>query len=220
MSRATQRVEVAAQNMANATTPGYKARQDFSQFVTPEQGTPSAPRNAMGVDFTLGKLRTTENPLDLAISGGGFFVVRSADGEFYTRNGQFKRDADGRLVTPEGMALQSSEGDLTLSSASVSILADGTVVDGETPVGRLSIVDFRDVHALRAVGAGLFTAPDGEAVDVANPQVRQGMLETSNVSTATEMLSVMAGLRSAESGARVVQIYDDLMARALTSFGQ
>ena len=223
ISRAQERVEVSAQNMANMTTPGYKARRQFSVLIAPEQVDRAAmPGNQIGpsVDFSVGKLRPTGNPLDLAISGAGFFAVRSSDTVFYTRDGQFSRDADGRFVTSEGMVLQAGGGDLAVAGPNVKVLADGTVLDGEQPVAQLTIVDFADVHSLRSAGAGLFAAPDGMAREIASPQVHQGMLEASNVSTADEMLTIMAALRSAESGQKVVQIYDDLMGRAVTAFGQ
>lgn len=224
ISRATQRVEISAQNMANMTTPGYKARHQFSTLIiAPQNNQPISfvdQQNQQAIDFTNGKLTNTGNPFDLAISGSGFFVVQSAGGTFFTRNGQFSRDADGHLVTPDGMILQSATGDVTVGGSDVKILSDGTVLDGGQPAARLAIADFADPHTLQPAGAGLFAAPAGAARDVASPQIRQGMLETSNVSTADEMLSVMAALRSAETGQRVVQVYDDLMGRALTAFGQ
>lgn len=216
------RVETAAQNLANATTPGFKARLQFPTLVAgdPGESVVNAPRGDSAIDFTNGQLRNTGNPFDLAISGSGFFVVRSRDGVFYTRNGQFGVDADGRLVTPDGLSLQSSAGDVVVSRNDPKVLADGTVLDGQQPAGRLAIVDFSDPRVLRAAGAGLFSASGETPRDVAVPQVRQGMLETSNVSTADEMLTIMTALQSAQSGAKMVQVYDDLLGRAVTAFGQ
>jgi len=93
------------------------------------------------------------------------------------------------------------------------------VLDGDTPVGRLAVVSFADTSVLRPIGAGLFSAPEDAAQPV-SAELHQGMLETSNVSTADEMVSIMAALRSAQSGQRVVQVYDDLMGRAVSAFGQ
>jgi len=225
IAQATQRVELAAQNMANMTTAGYKSHRQFQglidsaqlEFAAAQQASRS---NGMSVDFTAGKLQQTGNPLDLAISGDGFFTVRTDTGLFYTRSGQFSRDADGRLVTPDGAVLQSASGDVRLEGGDVSILADGTVQQSGQPVSQLAIATFDDLQLLQPAGSGLFAAPVGAARDVAGPQVRQGMLEASNVTTANEMISMMAGLRSAETGQRVVQVYDDLMGRALTTFGQ
>lgn len=195
----------------------------FSELVAGPQNElsgNSAERGASFVDFTAGKMQNTGNSLDLALSGRGFFIVRSGDVTQYTRAGAFSRDADGHLVTPGGAVLQANGGDLTVGMGPLNILADGTILQDGQPADRLAIADFADPHVLQPSGAGTFTAPDGAAREAASPQIRQGVLETSNVSTADEMLSVMSALRSAEAGQRAVQVYDDLMGRAITAFGQ
>jgi flagellar basal-body rod protein FlgG len=225
IAQATRRVELAAQNMANMTTAGYKARGQFQSLINSDElGHAGSHRGSLpgdlSVDFTAGKLQHTGNPFDLAISGAGFFVVRTDAGLLYTRAGQFSRDSEGRLVSPDGGILQSTSGDMRVESGNVSVLADGTFLQTGQPVGQLAIAGFDDPRILRPTGAGLFSAPSGAGRDVTSPQIHQGMLEASNVTTASEMISMMAGLRSAEAGQRVVQVYDDLMGRALTSFGQ
>jgi flagellar basal-body rod protein FlgF len=222
LSRAFERAEVSAQNLSNLTTPGYKAVRWFGDTVS-ESSAGSATahnRTASQTDFTPGQLQNTGAPFDLAISGSGFFVVRSDQQTFYTRDGQFSRGADGKLVTAGGLALQSSSGgDVVVSQNNPQILSDGTVLESGQPVARIGVVDFSDPGALQPQGSGLFTAAQSDETD-ANAQIHQGMLETSNVSTANEMISIMAALRSAESGQKVVQVYDDLMAQAINAFGQ
>ncbi len=209
--------------MTNMTTPGYKSRSDFSGLISVygeiDKTNMVNSANAASIDFAPGKMQTTGNPFDFAISGSGFFSVRSGDSTLYTRSGQFHRDADGRLLTPEGLVLQGIGGDVVVAEGDISLLADGTLLQAGQPVARLAIADFSDLQALRPTGAGMFAAAAGVARDAASPQIRQGMLEASNVSASGEMLSMMAALRSAESGARVVQVYDDLMGRAVTVFG-
>jgi flagellar basal-body rod protein FlgG len=218
LSRAEQRVEVAAQNLTNATVPGYRARSIFPSLLDTVNPTSDEP-GMTSVDFTNGPLRNTGNPLDLAISGSGFFVVRSNAATYYTRDGQFQRDTDGRIVTAEGYALQCQSGDAVVKNGDPKIIPDGTVLDGDEPVGRLLIVNFANPQSLRPAGAGVFSADDRQAAP-ASPEIREGMLEGSNVSTAGEMISIMAGLRSAQSGQQLIQFYDDLMGRALVAFGQ
>ncbi len=162
----------------------------------------------------------TGNPLDFALQGRGFFVVRTGDATYYTRDGQFRRDADGRLTTADGASVQGANGDVSVGAGAVSVLADGTIMQDGQPLGRLAVADFADTSVLRPAGGGLFAAPSGAASDLSSPQIRQGMLEASNVSTADEMVSMMAALRSAEAGQRIAQVYDDLMGRAVTAFGQ
>ena len=151
LSRAEQRVEVSAQNIANMTTPGYKARRAFSNVLAASRAGQIGQQNVSAesvslTDFTAGKMTNTGNPLDLAISGSGFFVVRSDNAIFYTRDGQFSRNAEGRLVTSGGLVLQSVTGDITVGGADVTILSDGTVLEARQSVARLSIADERRVQ--------------------------------------------------------------------------
>ena len=219
LARAFQRTEVAAQNMSNMTTPGYKASRWFP-FAAIVVNDGSQPNSENMINFAQGQLQNTGNPLDLALSGTGFFVVRSDDETYYTRDGQFVRGSDGRIETSGGLALQAaSGGDITVTSASPQILADGTVLDNGQPVARIGTAGFSDLNTLKTAGGGLFTAASADSED-GDAQIHQGMLETSNVSTADEMITIMGALRSAESGQKIIQVYDDLMGRALNAFGQ
>jgi len=222
LSRSAQRVELCAQNLSNITTPGYKARSSFDALIASganaAQSDPAA--HAMGVDFSGGTLKNTGNPYDMGISGTGFFVVRDADNAtFYTRDGQFSRNADGKLVTADGKILQSLSGDLVVGPGEPKVLVDGTVLSGDEPAGRIAVVNFAADDKLVPSGGNMFVCDAGRAKP-AVAQVKQGMLEASNVSTAVEMISMMAALRGAGSGQRVVQLYDDLMGRAVTAFSQ
>ena len=225
IAQATQRVELASQNITNTLTAGYKARRQFLPLVALLQDAAAAPQagqpmGQMSADFTAGKLQNTGNPFDLAISGDGFFVVESGGRTLYTRGGQFHRADDGKLLTPDGGVLQSLSGDVVIDGNDFTVLADGTVQQAGQPVTQIAVADFEDKGGLKPAGAGLFAAPPGMARSVAAPQIRQGMIETSNVSSSDEMTAMMAALRSAETGQRVIQVYDDLMGRALNTFGQ
>jgi flagellar basal-body rod protein FlgF len=163
----------------------------------------------------------TGNPLDLAISGAGFFQLRAGSEIVYSRQGQFRLAADGTVVTPQGHVLQQAGGgDLVLERAAVEILEDGTVLDGDRPVARIALFAVAEGGVAEALGGSLFGIAENVAEEVAAPQLRQGMIEASNVSLGDEMVAMMAVLRQAESGARLVQVYDDLIGRAITTFGQ
>lgn len=225
LSHAERRVEVSAQNLANLTTPGYKRRVSFSELVKAEPAVQNhqnqMPTLSASFDFSSGKQVETGNPGNIAIGGDGFFVVRSGDRLSYTRQGQFERDQEGRLVTPQGLALQArGGGDVVLKSGDFQIVADGTVLQEGEPVARIAIVDFEDRRILFAGEGGTFEAAESDAIDVETPSVRQGVVEASNVSTGDEMVSIMESLRRAESAQRLVNVYDDLMGRALSVFGQ
>lgn len=218
MSGAERRLEIAAQNVANVSTPGYKRLVAFAQLVRTGTRDPAAlPQMQARVDDTQGKLTATGNPFDLAIGGPGYFAMRADDTILYARQGQFRRDADGTVVNELGHVLQQSGGvDLIVDAGKVEIRDDGTVVQNDRPVGRIAVF-------LPSPGA---SAPDlngrseGSMEEALAPLLRSGMVESSNVSTADEMTSVMSATRQAESGARLAQLYDELMGRALTSFGQ
>ena len=218
LARAEQRAEVAAQNITNASTPGYRRRVSFSELVAARQG---EQRIATAADFTAGQLSQTGAATDLAIAGEGFFAVRSEDNVFYTRQGQFRRDADGRLVTLQGLALQSADGgDIQVGDAPFEVAADGTVTRAGVPLARIALVDFDERGALVAAEGGAFAAGDAVPHAVEAPAIRQGMLESSNVNTGDEMVAMMEAVRRAETGQRLVTTYDDLMGRALNLFGQ
>lgn len=222
LSRAERRAEVAAQNITNASTSGYRRRIDFEQTLA--AGGPTfaqTPDSRDALDFTAGQLATTGNLTDLGIAGDGFFAVRSDDETLYTRQGQFRRDDTGRLVTGEGLALQTLEGgDLIVGDGDFQVSADGVVTRGGEAIGRIALYDFSDRKALSTQRAGTFAAGTAEAVRVEQPGIRQGMLEGSNVNTGDEMVAMMEAVRRAETGQRLVNTYDDLMGRALNLFGQ
>jgi flagellar basal-body rod protein FlgF len=232
LSRVERRVEVAGQNISNVTTPGYKRAVSFETMVgAPDAGfTGSDSGVSLGariaaqvaIDSAAGQLQVTDNPDNLAISGTGFFSVRAQGGAVqYTRHGQFQRTEAGHLVNAEGAVLQQSGGgDLVLKSGNYTVVADGTVLQAGEAIGRIGIVDIADKAALTYAENGLYTAPEGMVSVMENASVIQGSLEASNVSLGTEMMTVMAALREAQTGQRLMMVYDELMGRAITTFGQ
>lgn len=200
------------------STPGFKRQLRSADTAV---ATFDAALTRVRVDMTSGKFTQTGRPLDLAINGDGFFQLRAGDRMIYSRQGDFSLDAEGHVVTPQGYVLQQAGGgDLTLDSAAVTISADGNVLDGDRPVGRVGV--FRPAAAgdVVAIDGSVFSIADGAAQAMDAPSLRQGALEASNVSLGDEMVGMMAALRGAETGARLVQVYDDLMGKAITTFGQ
>jgi flagellar basal body rod protein FlgG len=223
LARAERRAEIAAQNITNASTPGYRRRVGFDETLRPggDGGGGPARAGAVATDFRAGQLTETGAKTDLAIAGDGFFAVRGEDRVFYTRHGQFRRDGEGRLVTGEGLALQSSEGgDLIVGDGDFAVAADGVVTRDGAPVARVALFDFAERGALASGAGGAFLAGEAEPVPVSAPAIRQGMLESSNVNMGDEMVAMMEAVRRAETGQRLVTTYDDLMGRALNLFGQ
>ena len=219
MSAASRKTEIAAINIANVSTPGFK------RIMRPPAADPTAgftgALSRIRADLSSGKTIETGRRLDLAINGTGFFRLRVGDRILYSRQGGFSRAADGTLVTPQGYALQQAGGgDLVATGQDVTIQADGTVVDGDRPIGRIAAYQpSGDTSALPLDGS-LFDVTDGGADEVATTSLRPGALEASNVSLGDEMISTMAAMRDAETGAKLVQVYDDLMGKAIQTFGQ
>ncbi|MFA5503367.1 MAG: flagellar hook basal-body protein [Bacilli bacterium] len=222
IGQATQRVEASAQNVANASTAGYKRRVPFEAALEaggPNSGVRSSA--ALTYDFAPGKLVETSNPYDLAILREGFFVTRDDDRPVYTRQGQFQRTADGRLATSAGQVLQSDAGrDLVIESSDFTVDPQGVVLVGGEPVDRIAVATFEDLGQLAPAESEGFLAAEGTARPSAHAAIRQGAFEASNVASGEEMVAMMEALRRAETGQRLVQVYDDLMARAITQFGQ
>jgi flagellar basal-body rod protein FlgF len=203
LSSRMESLEMLANNVANAATGGYKCDREFySLYVAPEAD--SSPTATMPViekpwtDFSQGLLRSTGNPLDLAISGKGFFAVNGPSGPLYTRDGSFRLASNGQLVTADGYAVRSTSGNsLTFAgTGSIQIAPDGTVTQDGAVTGQLQIADFTSTAGLVKHGSNYFQASDPSVAPSAAPgtSVEQGQLEASNAGSsesAVRLISVM-----------------------------
>jgi flagellar basal-body rod protein FlgF len=215
----TQALELVANNLANLGTSGYRGQQATFRSLMAGGGRAAwnpvnAAVNDFGVlggsrvDLTSGSLTATGNPLDLAIAGGGFFVVQSTDGPAYTRNGGFHVTSTGQLVTAQGEAVLGQQGPITLPSGAVAVSSDGTVsVDGNV-VEQLQLAEFSPNTNLHAVGNSLYAAPAGSALPPASSSVKQGMLEDSNVSPVESVVQLITLQRNAEMMQRAITLFD------------
>lgn len=224
------RQEVITNNLANAGTSGFKrdrlfvqqldrARAGDTQSVADWQ-TP----NLLGVqiDFSAGPMDRTGNPYDLALAGDGFFVVSTPDGERYTRNGHFNLSDQGVLTTADGNPVMGEGGEIRLPADDATVSSDGSIsVDGRT-VGKLRIARFADPNVLVRAGSSLFavgTAGVGPE-DMENPAVQQGVLESSNVNTIEEMVSMITTFRFYEADQKAVQMQDSAQGRVVNELGR
>jgi flagellar basal-body rod protein FlgF len=213
-NRATQ---VLAHNLANADTPGFRALRPVFAEVLQRQD-PGAPPGGRQVAFVqdratwremdLGAMQVTGNPLDVAITGEGFFAVETPRGERYTRAGRFSLGEGGRIVDMEGNPVLNAEGApiaLAPNDTRIEILGDGTVRSENGALGRLRVVRFDDVQALRAEGDRLFEAAGADPVAIDRPALRQGVLEGSNVRPILEMTRLTAELREFQFAAQFAE---------------
>lgn len=230
-------------NLANVNTTGFKRDravfQDLLYQIERQPGgmntqnseLPSGLQLGTGVrvvgttkQFTQGNLQVTEQPLDLAVNGRGFFQVQMPDGEIsYTRDGQFQINSDGDMVTPDGYLL---EPNITIpeNATSVTIGKDGTVsavIENQAdPVnlGEIPLVDFINPQGLQAMGGNLFreTAAsgdpqEGEAGIGGLGTIEQGMTEASNVEVVEELVNMITTQRAYEMNSKVVSASDQML---------
>jgi flagellar basal-body rod protein FlgF/flagellar basal-body rod protein FlgG len=212
----TQALDTIANNLANASTPGFRAQHNvFSATLAAASGSSfNQAVNNYGVlsgtamDRSQGALEKTGNDLDLAIQGSGFFVVQTANGPMYTRNGSFQVSSNGQLVTATGDAVMGEKGIISMLPGPVSISPDGTISSNGAVAGKLKLVDFAPGTALANAGGNYYSAPAKAATAAVGSTVQQGSLENSNVNPVSSMVELIAAQRSAE-----------MMQRAVTLFG-
>jgi flagellar basal-body rod protein FlgG len=214
------RLNVISQNLANAGTTGYKKEvvvaRPFVDYLQQNVAV-SMPALSSTIDPRQGSLTQTASALDVAIEGGGFFELAGAEGPLYTRQGSFRLDGRGRLVTPAGIPVMGAGGEITLGGTQPSIDRQGRIFEGERFAAQLKIVSFADPARLTPLGGGLYAAPaQGAGEPSTEPlQVRQGFLESSNVVTLPEMVRMLELTRRFESASRIAQGYDGMLGAAM-----
>lgn len=216
------RLSAISHNLANVTTPGFKRDVVVAQngFDRALGLMPLAPGNSHIVsDHRHASLRATGNALDVALEGDGFFELLGPTGPLFTRQGDFRLDTVGRLVSSTGLAVQGSAGEILLTSSQPRIERDGRIYDGDKPLGQLRVVDFDDPRTLLKVGSGLYATADGSPVEKAEARVRQGHLENSNVTSTNEMVGLIETMRHFESNQKIIQSYDEMLERAIRTLG-
>lgn len=222
----TERLRVLSHNVANISTVGYK-RQIAVQGAFMDamvSAIASQPTMSTQTDLGAGKLRSTTNPLDVALSDRDFLMVRTASGaSALTRGGALQIDAGGRLVTSSGLPVQGTNGDLLVPAGSLSIRINGVgqLLADDKVVGSLGLTNVAKDALLEALGDGLFRVPDvAHATSVQSPRINVGNLETSNVVSSQEMVQVMATTRHAESMVRLMQGADELLGKTISKLGE
>lgn len=239
-------LEGVSNNIANVNTTGYKRqRVEFQDLLyqtvrgagtrtTETTRSPTGIQLGSGVrvagtsrSFSQGTILMTNNPLDVAIEGAGFFTVQQSDGtEAYTRAGAFQKDSQGQLVTTEGNLIEPPIV-IPLDAVSLTIAADGTVsavMNGQpapVEVGQLTIATFINPSGLSAQGRNLFTATTasgeaqtGEPGSDGRGALLQGALERANVDVVEEMIGMISAQRAYEVNTKVVTTADEMLRAA------
>jgi flagellar basal-body rod protein FlgF len=217
-------LDLLANNVANASTGGYKADREFySLYVAPEAADTDDPSTMPVIDkpwtdYSQGVLQPTGNSLDVALNGKGFFAVQSPRGALYTRSGNFQLAANGQLVTSDGYPVLANGGaTLTLNgSRPIDISSDGTVSQDGTVIGQLQVVDFTS-GALSKQGNNYFRASDPAVKPAPAPgsAVQQGRLEASNSGTADAAVRLVSIMRQFEMLQKAMSIGNDMGKEAI-----
>ena len=215
---AEKRLEAITANLANVDTPGFKRQSGATRaFTVPKAEGYLEVDTRHRSDFSQGDLERSSSPYHLAIEGRGWFVAEGESGELYTRRGSFRVDGAGVLQTSEGnpVAWESTNAVIDPHGEIVQVDAKGAVRQGNTEIGRLRITDFENESALSSIGGGYFTATEGAREVAAEGSVHQGHLESSNVSSMDELVSMITVQRSFESANRLVQMINRTYERLL-----
>jgi flagellar basal-body rod protein FlgF len=207
--RQINRLDSVTNNIANVDTPGFKAEELY--FLRGGPSGESKLRQIIVTNYSPGVMQKTDNVLDLAIQGEGFFVIQTKNGLAYTRDGRFTLNKDKHLATQDGSYVLGRSGKIAIPGDNIQISENGVIkVDGNE-VDTLKIVDFRNLSALNRLGRGLYQDPDGSAEPSIrkNPEIQSGYLELSNVQAVREMVEMINIQRSFESYQKVMQAIQD-----------
>jgi flagellar basal-body rod protein FlgF len=224
-------LDVIANNLANVNTPGFK-RDNISfeavMAASTLQGTdgskdsPALTKESYSIDYTPGAVKVTDNTFDVALDGDGFFAVNTPQGKAYTRQGNFKLDANSKLVTADGYEVLGNGAPIVINGGSVSFDAKGKIFVEGQQTGTIDVVDFPKPYDMRKVGSALFMPNSTGATPqpAKNTVVWQGHLEGSNVNTIEEMVRMIETTRSSESCQKMIQNYDQMTGHAVNELGK
>ena len=247
---AEHRLNNIANNLANVNTSGYKRdvlafKDTMIQFAHDQIMEPIAnvrseklfpePQLAARVrlavaetDYTQGAMQVTGNPLDVAITGEGFFRIQTQEGTFLSRNGAFVVDGSGQIMTKQGhTVLGDAGGAITVppGTRDVHIDAEGRVFADAVQVGTISLVNVDDASNLEKLGGNMYKPRAGVAVAEDNAytggaRLNQGFLETSNVEVVSEMVNMIEAHRFFEAMQKIMQSSDSVDKEAIQKVGR
>jgi flagellar basal-body rod protein FlgF len=224
-------LDVAANNLANVDTTGFKLEE---LMASADPALPAwnlgiqtpvtfAMSNGVARDFNEGPLVPTGAPLDLAIEGKGFFQISTANGPRYTRDGRFKLDPSGRIVSQTGDPVQGGGGDIVIDplKGQVTISPTGVISQQGQIVGQLQVVSFDDLAALSKEGTNLYVNDSNLTPHpAASTLVRQGMLEGSNVQPIVQITRLIEIQRAYDAVTNMINATSQLSSTAIQQLGQ
>jgi len=234
-----QRMDITTNNMAHVNTTGHKRDHVVSHAFSDQLMTRlNDPGVRLFRDFNIGigninpgvfvddvftsweqgAFQTTGNPLDLALSGQGFFAINLGEEELFTRDGSFTL-FNGMLMTAEGGRVQGLNGDITLPNGNIVINENGRIYVEGNYIDTLRLTTFTDLHSLRKMQDNLFRITEHSEEAEFTGSVQQGFLEGSNVNIVREMVQMITNSRAYETNARMISMHDQTLQHAVNSIG-
>lgn len=217
-------MDAIANNMANINTTAYRGEQLLFKEYLAGTGTE---REAVSFvqdlsqlrDLSPGRITNTGGALDIAVNGPGYFVIETEAGRRYTRDGHFRLDDQGQVVTAAGDTVLSTAGPIVIptDAKDIQIAQDGTVSTEQGDLGRLDLVVFDNEQLLKKVQGNYYDPGEAKATPADQIDVSQGMLETSNVEGVVEMTRMIQTMRSYQSAQRLAEQEHERQRRAIQS---
>jgi len=235
------RLETVANNLANASTVGYKRASVFERNIqdaranfynVPGDLEQNDPPIGSYYDFSFGAFEKTDNPLDLAIDGRGFFLLKDSEGkDFLTRAGNFRLNEEGTIVAMDGKFLMSNEGPINLSKdylrnkgitnenkeLNIKIDDEGYIYVNELQLAKIKLVEVQNLNSLQRISNQQFILTENAYLDNLdnNIKIKQGWLENSNVNLISEMVNMIELQRMYEAGSKVIQTNDGTLDKSI-----
>lgn len=223
-------MEATANNIANVNTVGYNAEKlAFHDYLVDGKmegklGQKIAfTRDPVSYRDTLnGPMKATGNPLDLAISGPGYFIVDTPLGQRYTKAGNFMIDGQGTMVTPQGYPVLSQDGgviNFPQDATDIQINDQGVITANGDEIGQVGVVEFANEQNMKRLGNNLYSS-DAQPLEAQTARVAQGVLEQSNVQGVSELVRVVQLQRSVASTAKFVEVMYDLQRKVSNTYAK
>lgn len=216
------RMDITANNIANMNTTAFKSAHPlFEEYLVDKKaGDQMSYVHDYGTYRSVqeGALEPTNRPLDLAIKGDGFFTIGTDNGPRYTRNGNFKLDTEGNIVTQRGDFLLDEKGSpiqINQENMDLDIASDGTVTLGPEETEKLQLVKFENSHDLKVEGDGYYNAGEEEPIPTEKASILQGSLERSNVNPILEMTTMVDVLRSYQAAQKLLDAEHDMQMKSI-----
>ena len=235
-------METVSNNLANVNTVGFKEDQpsfrevlSTAQRIAPESleerflsheylddyvgmDKSAVVVDEVGKNFEIGRIRQTNNDLDFALANDGFFTIATPQGERFTRAGNFQLDSTGRIVTNDGYPVLGSKGEIIIKEGAIQVNDSGQVsVDGIIS-DNFRLVRFQNQDHLQKLGQGFYAPVNSNDLPIASEeiQIKQGMLEDSNVNSMLEMTRMITATRAYETVHRALSRLDKLDEKAIS----